>query len=48
MIERLRAADEPVEVIVLGAGHDLADQLGGLGFEYRRIVPSRVEELMRQ
>lgn len=42
MVERLLAADEPVSVIVLGTGHDLADQLDGSGVKYVRIPTKSV------
>ena len=46
MVARLLASDEPVTVIVLGAGHDLGSLLGRRGVDYRRVVPGRVEQLL--
>jgi hypothetical protein len=48
MAERLLAGDEAVVVIVLGAAHDLTEEFEGTGAEYRRIVPSRVEWLVKE
>jgi hypothetical protein len=48
MVARLLASNEPVSVIVLGAAHDLASRLGRREVEYRRIVPSEVERLMKR
>lgn len=46
LVEGLLAAEEPVTVIVLGVGHDLADQLQGTGVGYKRVVPKAVQDLM--
>jgi len=42
IVARLIAGDEPVSVIVLGAGHDLGRLLERHGVEYNRVMRSKL------
>ena len=46
MATKLLDTDDPVCVIVLGAGHNLASKFDGKRIEYKRTMSKRVQQLL--